>query len=63
MFENYNDVLTVAEVMEVLYCGKNTVYEILNSGELAGFRIGHTWKIPKASIIDYIERKCSAKSR
>ena len=63
MFENYNDVLTVQEVMELLYCGKNTVYDLLNRGELKGFRLRHTWKIPKTSLIQYIEQKCSAKTR
>ena len=33
-------VLTPAEVMEVLRIGKNSVYTLLNSGKLRGFRIG-----------------------
>lgn len=38
-------VLTPAEVMDVLGIGKNTMYEILNSGQLAGFRVGRNWRI------------------
>lgn len=38
-------VLTPAEVMDVLGIGKNTMYDILNSGQLAGFRVGRNWRI------------------
>ena len=55
MFENYDDILTVTDVMELLYVGKNTVYALLGSGELKGFRIGKTWRIPRAALVEYIE--------
>ena len=64
----YNDsedlltILTVAEVAELLYVGKNRVYELLASGELQGFRMGHVWKIPKESLASYI-RKCTGLER
>ena len=35
-------VLTPAEVMEVLGIGKNSIYTLLNSGKLRGFRIGRS---------------------
>ena len=54
MFEHHEDILTVPDVAETLYIGKNRVYELLQSGELKGFRIGRIWKIPKESIIEYI---------
>ena len=62
MFSNYDDVLTVTDVAELLYVGRNTVYELLNSGLLKGFRIGKSWRIPKTYLEDYIIRKCSVKS-
>ena len=57
MFDNYDDILTVAEVMEILYVGKNTVYRLLQDGELRGFRIGKSWRVPKASLEEYILNK------
>ena len=54
MFDNYDDILTVAEVMDILYVGKNTVYRLLNEGELKGFRIGRTWKITRDSLTSFI---------
>ena len=57
MFDQYDEILTVADVMELLYVGKNTVYRLLHEGELKAFRIGKTWKIPKACLEQYILSK------
>ena len=57
MFDAYNDVLTVSEVMDLLYIGKNTVYRLLQEGDLKGFRIGKSWRIPKVSLEEYIINK------
>ena len=35
MFEEYGDMLSIDDVMEMLGIGRNSVYELLNSGELA----------------------------
>lgn len=45
-------VLTPADVMDILNIGKNTVYELLNSGRLKGFKIGRSWRI----LSDELER-------
>lgn len=60
MLTDYDEILTVDDVMELLYIGKNTVYHLLQSGELRAFRIGRTWKIPRDCLTDYIISKCSA---
>ena len=58
MYEVFEkELLTVDEVMDMLYLGKNTVYELLRSGELKGIRFGRVWRIPKESIREMIERK------
>ncbi len=58
MFEEYDDILTVAQVMELLGVGKNTVYALLNSRQLKGFRIGsRTWRIPRNQLARYIMSK------
>lgn len=54
MFNQYNDIMTVYDVAEALLVGKNRVYELLSSGELKGFRIGHTWKIPRKNLEEFI---------
>lgn len=51
------ELLTVDEVMEILYLGRNTVYDLLRSGELKGIKFGKVWRIPKESIRDMITKK------
>lgn len=42
--EELPTILTPAEVMDILGVGKNTVYRLLNSGQLPAIRIGRSWK-------------------
>lgn len=53
------DVITIDELCEALSIGKNTAYSLLNSKEIAAFRIGRSWKIPKESVSKYISKKCN----
>ena len=57
MFEEYVDMLSIDDVMEMLGIGRNSVYELLNSGELKGFRIKGKWKITKRAVVEYITVK------
>lgn len=58
MYELFEkELLTVEEVMEILYLGKNSVYNLLRSGQLKGIRLGRQWRIPKESINKMIEEK------
>ncbi|MCG4705170.1 helix-turn-helix domain-containing protein [Flavonifractor plautii] len=36
--------------MDILGVGKNTVYRLLNSGQLPAIRIGRSWKINLLSL-------------
>lgn len=57
MYENFeHEILTVEELMELLYIGKNTAYQLLQSGEIRAFRIGRVRKIPKEAVSEYIVR-------
>lgn len=59
MFSEYNDILCVSDVCDILLIGKNRVYELLNSGELKGFRVARSsWRIPKKNLEVYILQKC-----
>lgn len=50
-----NDILTVDELCDVLRIGKNAAYKLINSGKLKCYRNNRVWKIPKESIIEYID--------
>lgn len=55
MLNQYDDILTVEEVCDILMIGRNRAYELLNKGELKGFRIGkRSWRIPKDRVQEYI---------
>lgn len=57
MDEFSDEILTVEDVMELLYVGKNTVYSLLQSGQLKGFRLGRCWRIPRESLTRFIIEK------
>lgn len=48
-------VLTPAEVMDVLGVGKNTMYRLLSSGQLKGFRIGRSWRVTGDALDEFLQ--------
>ena len=58
MFTEYGDILSVSDICDILFIGRNRVYELLNDGLLRGFRVGRTWRIPKKSLETYIIQRC-----
>ena len=56
MLENYNDILNISDICEVLHIGRNTAYKLIHSGSLKSFRIGKAHKIPKLYLIEYITK-------
>ena len=54
MLEQYDDVMTTEEACEALKVGYNTLYELLNSGQLKGYRNGRTGRIPKLAVQECI---------
>mgnify|MGYP001853383623 CR=1 FL=1 len=57
MFEAYDDILTIAEIAEILKIGTTQVYKIVRSGDLKAFKEGKDWKIAKPALIEYVSRK------
>lgn len=54
MFNQYDDLVTVEELTEMLNIGKNSAYKLLSSGKLKAFRINRVWKIPRQSVTEYV---------
>ena len=52
MFEEYPDIVTIEDVMQMLRVGRATVTKLINSGELTYFKIGTHYKIDKAGVIN-----------
>lgn len=55
MFERIPDILTFNECKNLLKVGKNTLLDLLHSGQIEAFRIGNRWKISKSAVIEYIK--------
>ncbi len=56
MLEEYDALLSIQDIRQILNVGRNSVYELLKSGEIPAFRIGKSWKIPKDAVIYYISQ-------
>lgn len=46
-------VMTFEEAREYLFTGRNTLLDLLHSGELKGKKIGNKWRIRKEDLIEY----------
>ena len=57
MFKEYPDILNFKDLRKALGISKNKAYELLNNKTIEYFRIGTNYKIPKKSIINYIEKE------
>lgn len=57
-FQSYPDVLNVKDLQNALEIGRLGAYKLLKSGALPCFKIGNTYKIPKAALIEYVDGQC-----
>lgn len=54
MFSDYEDVVTVDDVMKMLHIGKNSVYDLLKNHRIESIRVGNRYVIPKKSVINFL---------
>lgn len=54
--DNYHDVMTVEDLMEYLYIGKNSAYKLLQSGKIKALKIGRIYRIPRQAVVEYLEK-------
>ena len=57
-FEALPDILTARQVRDILGIGRASVYHLLDARIIPCFKIGRVYKIPKSSLISYIENSC-----
>ena len=56
MLDNYPDVLSFRQVMEITHVGRNLLLRLLNSGEIPAFKMGKLWKFYKQALIQYMSQ-------
>lgn len=55
MKNNNNQVFTVQEVANLLNCGNQKIYKLLQSGILPGFKIGGSWRIWRHELERFLD--------
>lgn len=54
MFAEYPDIVTVAQLQEMLHISRQLSYELINSGQIRAFKVGNSYRIPKIDVIDFV---------
>ena len=55
MLDEYPDVLTTREVMEVLAVSKDLLYKLIETDQIPAYRLGKkSWRINKTSLINHL---------
>lgn len=57
MYDDYNEILTIPQLAELLQIGMNTAYSLVNSGEIESFRVKNSHRIQRNAVTEYIIRK------
>jgi len=52
--KDYPDVMSVVQLAEALNIGRNSAYDLVQSGEIACRKIGRKYLIPKRCVLDYL---------
>ena len=55
MYNTIPEVMTFNECKDLLKVGKNTMLELLHTNQIQGFKIGSRWKIPKESVVEFMQ--------
>jgi excisionase family DNA binding protein len=54
LFREYDDIVSVEDVMHMLHIGRSAVYKLLNEEKIKTVKIGKKFIIPKRSIIEFV---------
>lgn len=58
MLDEYGDVLTIADLQDILSIGRNTAYSMIQSGIIPAVRVGRKkWRISKQAVIRYLNQE------
>lgn len=55
MYEYIPEIMTFKECQKILKVGKNTLLDLIHTNQVEAFKVGSWWKIPKQSVIEFIQ--------
>ena len=56
MFEEYPDIVTVAQLQKMLHISRQLAYELISSGQIRAIKVGNSFRITKISVIDFVTK-------
>lgn len=62
-FKDCPDVLSVKDLCRLLHIGRVGAYKLLEAGTIYSFKIGNIYKIPKDSLIAYMNKACNTEQK
>lgn len=54
MFAEYPDIVTVAQLQEMLHISRQLAYALINSGQIPALKVGNSFRIPKIRVIEFV---------
>ncbi len=54
MFSDYPEIVDVKQLQKMLGVSRHLIYELINDKKISAVRIGHSFRIPKISVIKYV---------
>ncbi len=54
MFSEFDDIVSINDIMKMLHIGRSNVYKLLRNNEIKHIRVGVKYIIPKKNVIDFI---------
>lgn len=56
MFADYDDIVSINDIMKMLHIGRSNVYKLLREKEIRCVRVGVKYIIPKKSVIEFLSK-------
>lgn len=56
MFADYDDIVSINDIMKMLHIGRSNVYKLLREKEIKCVRVGVKYIIPKKSVIEFLSK-------
>ena len=54
VFSEYEDIVSIDDIMKMLHIGRSNVYKLLRNKEIKHIRVGVKYIVPKVSVIEFI---------
>lgn len=54
MFTEYPDIVSISDLRKMLNISDRYAYKLINDGYICARKIGHSFRIPKINVINYV---------